>query len=100
MASTLDESPVGMPHSAHVDQSRQRRTDPALARRFEAFAELECAASGSGMSVDSRDVRHAVAPCSEEPCAASPRPAECRVGQPIPNLLFAAVKRLVRGRTG
>ena len=43
----------GNPGRDHVDLNRDRRTDSALAERFEAFADLECAPAGSGMSVDS-----------------------------------------------
>lgn len=40
----------GIPGRSHVDLNRQRRTDSALAARFNAFADLECAPGGSGMS--------------------------------------------------
>ena len=77
-----------------VDLQAETRTDAALAARFELFARVECAASGSGMSVGS--VTYAA--LSQRVAA---RPAllalarQCRVRQPIPNLLFAAVKRLL-----
>ena len=84
----------GHPGHGHVDLNRDARTDGALATRFNGFADLECAPRGSGMSVDSPTygllARH-VATC--EPLLALAR--ECRLGQPIPNLLFAAAKRLV-----
>ncbi|MDE0008831.1 MAG: DUF2332 family protein, partial [Gammaproteobacteria bacterium] len=81
-----------MPGPDDVDQNRLKRTDAALAHRFEAFAELECAPSGSGMSVDSPTYavlsRH-IAKHADLLALAR----ECHAGQPIPNLLFAAVKR-------
>lgn len=97
MTSTPSVRCLGMPGPDDVDQSRQRRTDAALARRFEAFADLECAASGSGMSVDSPTYallsRHIA---QQADLLALAR--ECRAGQPIPNLLLAAAKRLVQDR--
>ena len=83
----------GNPGRDHVDLNRSRRTDSALAERFEAFADLECAPAVSGMSVHSPTyavlARH-VARCTSLLALAR----ECRLGQPIPNLLFAAAKRL------
>lgn len=83
----------GHPGGDHVDLNRDARTDGALAARFNGFADLECAPRGSGMSVDSptyaRLARHVA---TREPLLALAR--KCRLGQPIPNLLFAAVKRL------
>ena len=82
------------PDQDRVDLHAEARTDAALATRFELFARVECAASGSGMSVGSATY----ATLSQHIAA---RPAllalarQCRVGQPIPNLLFAAVKRLL-----
>ena len=93
MASTLDAQRVGMPGPDDVDQNRQQRTDGALARRFEEFAEVECAASGSGMSVDSPTyalLSRYIATRTDLLALAR----ECHAGQPIPNLLFAAVKRV------
>ena len=85
---------IGIPGRDHVDLNRARRTDRALAARFNAFADLECAATGSGMSVNSPTYvmlsRHVA---RSDALLALAR--ECRLGQPIPNLLFAAVKRLV-----
>ena len=82
------------PGRDHVDLNRDGRSDSALAVRFEAFADLECAAAGSGMSVHSPTcallARHVARRASLLALA-----RECRLGQPIPNLLFAAVKRLV-----
>ena len=95
MTSPLDAHKAGMPGPDDVDQNRQRRTDTALARRFEAFAEVECAASGSGMSVDSPTyavLSRYVAKRVDLLALAR----ECRTGQPIPNLLLAAVKRIVQ----
>ena len=83
----------GNPGRDHVDLNRERRTDSALAQRFEAFADLECAPAGSGMSVHSPTyallARHVARRRSLLALA-----RECRLGQPIPNLLFAAGKRL------
>lgn len=82
------------PGGDHVDLNQRLRTDSALAARFRAFADLECAPAGSGMSVNSPTYaflsRHVA---TRGGLLALAR--ECRVGQPIPNLLFAAVKRLV-----
>ncbi|MCY4011600.1 MAG: DUF2332 domain-containing protein [Gammaproteobacteria bacterium] len=84
-----------MPGPDDVDQNQLKRSDAALARRFEEFAEFECAASGSGMSVDSPTYavlsRHIATHADLLALA-----RECRVGQPIPNLMFAAVKRVVQ----
>ena len=95
MTSPLDAHKAGMPGPDDVDQNRQQRTDAALARRFEEFADIECAASGSGMSVDSPT--YAVLSryvAKRDDLLALAR--ECRLGQPVPNLLFAAVKRIVQ----
>ena len=95
MASTLDAQRAGMPGPDDVDQNRQQRTDAALARRFEEFADVECAASGSGMSVNSPTYavlsRYIATRVNVLALA-----RECRTGQPIPNLLLAAVKRVVQ----
>lgn len=95
MAPASDARLAGMPGPDDVDQNRLVRTDAALARRFEAFAELECAASGHGMSVDSPTyavLSRSIAKHANLLTLAR----ECRAGQPIPNLLFAAVKRVVQ----
>ena len=82
-----------------MDHNPFARTDSALARRFEEFAELECAASGSGMSVDSPTYavlsRHIAKHVDLLALA-----RECHPGQPIPNLLFAATKRIVQDAPG
>ena len=76
----------------HVDLTRDARTDFALAERFNVFADVECAPN-EGMGVVSPTYallsRHVA---TREPLLALAR--ECRIGQPIPNLLLAAVKRL------
>ena len=83
-----------IPGRDHVDLNLSRRTDRALAARFDAFADLECAPSGSGMSVNSPTYALLARYVAKRgPLLALAR--ECRSGQPIPNLLFAAVKRLV-----
>ena len=83
----------GQGGGGHVDLDRDARTDLALAKRFNAFVELECVPN-DGMGAVSPTYallsRHIA---TREPLLALAR--ECRVGQPIPNLLFAAVKRLV-----
>ena len=94
MASTVDAHRPRMPGSDDVDQNRQQRTDAALARRFEEFAEVECAASGSGMSVDSPTYA-VLSRYIAERVDLLAMARECHAGQPIPNLLFAAVKRVV-----
>lgn len=99
MAAAVDARLTGMPGPDDVDQNRLKRTDTALAQRFEAFAELECAASGSGMSVDSPTyavLSRSIAKHADLLALAR----ECHVGQPIPNLLFAAVKRIVQDAPG
>ena len=95
MATASDARLVGMPGPDDVDQNRLKRTDAALAHRFEAFAELECAASGSGMSVDSPTYAALSRWIAKHPDLLA-LARECRAGQPIPNLLFAAVKRVVQ----
>lgn len=99
MATASDARPVGMPGPDDVDLNRRQRTDAALARRFEEFADFECAASGSGMSVDSPTYaalsRHIAKHVDLLALA-----RECHVGQPIPNLLFAAVKRVAQDEPG
>lgn len=95
MATASDARLAGLPGPDDVDQNRLKRTDAALARRFEEFATLECAASGSGMSVDSPTyavLSRYIAKHADLLALAR----ECRAGQPIPNLLFAAVKRVVQ----
>ena len=89
---------TAIPGGDHVDLNPRRRTDSALAARFRGFADLECAPAGSGMSVNSPTYA-----CLSRHVAARGRllalARECRVGQPIPNLFFAAVKRLVAGES-
>jgi len=88
-----------MPGPNDVDLNPQRRTEAALARRFEEFADFECAASGSGMSVDSPTYavlsRHVAKHVDLLALA-----RECHAGQPIPNLLYAAVKRVAQDAPG
>ena len=99
VATAVDARLTGMPGPDDVDQNRLKRTDAALARRFVEFATLECAASGSGMSVDSPTyavLSRFIATHADLLALAR----ECRAGQPIPNLLFAAVKRVVQDAPG
>lgn len=96
---TVDARRTGLPGPDDVDQNRLKRTDAALARRFEEFATLECAASGSGMSVDSPTyavISRTIAKHADLLALAR----ECHAGQPIPNLLFAAVKRVLQDARG
>ena len=80
------------PQGNHADLNREVRTDLALAERFKVFADVGCGPN-EGMGVVSATyallARHVA---TREPLLALAR--ECRVGQPIPNLLLAAVKRL------
>ena len=94
-ATAVDARLAGLPGPDDVDQNRLKRTDAALAHRFEEFATFECAASGSGMSVDSPTyavLSRYIAKRADLLALAR----ECHAGQPIPNLLFAAVKRVVQ----
>lgn len=75
-----------------------QRSDQALAARFRWFAIEECSlASDDGAGSRSYEVL-------SEAVASSPALLDlarrCRVGQPIPNLLFAAVKRSVASFPG
>ena len=95
MATAVDARQSGMPGPDDVDQNRLKRTDAALARRFVEFADLECAASGSGMSVNSPTYAALSRYIAKHPDLLA-LARECRAGQPIPNLLLAAVKRVVQ----
>ena len=95
VATAVDAGVTGMPGPDDVDQNRLQRTDAALAHRFEAFADLECAASGSGMSVDSPTYA-ALSRHVAKHAGLLALTRDCRAGQPIPNLFFAAVKRVVQ----
>ena len=68
------------------------RTDSALAERFKVFAREECSGM-SGLNVMSPTYEILSFAIAEDPrLLAIAR--ECKIGQPIPNLLFAAVKRI------
>ena len=68
------------------------RTDSALAERFRVFAREECSGM-SGLNVMSPTYEILSLAIAEDPrLLAIAR--ECKIGQPIPNLFFAAVKRI------
>ena len=69
------------------------RTDAALAERFRVFAREECAGH-SGLGVMSPTYETLSLERAESPRLLE-LARECMVGQPIPNLFFAAVKRLL-----
>ena len=74
------------------------RTHEALAQRFRTFAAEECSGE-SGLNVLSptyEALSYAVAESSELLDLAR----DCRVGQPIPNLFFSAVKRVLADHPG
>lgn len=69
-----------------------QRTDPALAERFRRFAMEECsAASDEGAGSQTYEMLSETVASSQELLSLA---RQSRVGQPIPNLLFAAVKRV------
>ncbi len=72
------------------------RTDAALAERFRVFAREECSGM-SGLNVMSPTYEALSLAIADNPSLLA-LARECMVGQPIPNLLFAAVKRLVDAR--
>ena len=76
----------------------EQRSDAALAARFRRFAEEECSeASDEGAGSQTYEIlSHVVA--SDASLLELAR--RCRIGQPIPNLLFAAVKRVVHDFDG
>lgn len=77
-----------------VEQIRPvERTDEMLAERFRVFASEECSGL-SGLNVMSPTYEALSLAVSDDPVLLS-LARECRVGQPIPNLFFAAVKRLL-----
>jgi len=71
----------------------EHRSSAALAARFRRFAAEECAAA-SEEGAGSRTYEILSETVAREPELLS-MARTCRVGQPIPNLLFAAVKRVV-----
>ncbi len=68
------------------------RTDEALAERFRVFAREECSGK-SGLNVMSPTYETLSLSIAENPGLLA-LARECMVGQPIPNLFFAAVKRI------
>ena len=79
-------------HQVELDTTL--RSDEALAARFDSFARVECAPIASGESSNSP----AYATLSRHVARSGALLAlarECRAGQPIPNLFFAAIKRLL-----
>lgn len=83
-----------MPNRYHVELDLGARSNEALAAHFDEFARFECAAPGIGSGALSPTYavlsRHVAGNAALLALA-----RECRVGQPIPNLLFAAVKYLL-----
>ena len=75
-----------------------QRTDGALAERFKRFAIEECS-EASDEGAGSRTYEVLSETVANDP-ALLDLARRCRVGQPIPNLLFAAVKRLVASFPG
>ena len=73
-----------------------QRTDDALADRFRVFAREECSGS-SGLNVLSPTYEKLSFAIADNPGLLG-LARECMVGQPIPNLFFAAVKRLLDDR--
>ena len=71
----------------------EQRSSAALAERFRRFAAEECSAD-SDEGAGSRTYEILSETVAKEPELLS-MARTCRVGQPIPNLLFAAVKRVV-----
>lgn len=69
------------------------RTDEALAERFRVFAREECSGE-SGLNVMSPTYETLSLAIADDPRLLA-LARECMVGQPIPNLFFAAVKRLL-----
>ena len=76
----------------------EERTDEALAERFRVFAREECSGS-SGLNVMSPTYEALSLAVADNPGLLA-MARECMVGQPIPNLFFAAVKRLLDDREG
>ena len=74
------------------------RTDEALAERFRVFAREECSGE-SGLNVISPTYELLSLAIADNPRLLA-MARECMVGQPIPNLFFAAVKRLLYDREG
>ena len=74
------------------------RTDEALAERFRVFAREECSGE-SGLNVISPTYELLSLAIADNPRLLA-MARECMVGQPIPNLFFAAVKRLLDDREG
>ena len=73
----------------------EERTDEALAERFRVFAREECSGS-SGLNVMSPTYEALSLAIADHPSLLA-LARECMVGQPIPNLFFAAVKRVLDG---
>lgn len=76
----------------------EERTDEALAERFRVFAREECSGS-SGLNVMSPTYETLSLAVADDPRLLA-LSRECMVGQPIPNLFFAAVKRLLHDHEG
>ena len=75
-----------------------QRTDPALAERFRRFAVEECsAASDEGAGSQTYEILSEMVASNRELLGLA---RICRVGQPIPNLFFVAVKRTLASFPG
>lgn len=72
------------------------RSDEALAERFRVFASEECSGA-SGLNVISSTYELLSLAIADNPRLLA-MARECMVGQPVPNLFFAAVKRLLGDR--
>ncbi len=76
----------------------EERTIEALAARFRIFAREECSGL-SGLAVMSPTYKALSLAIADNPSLLA-LARECMIGQPIPNLLFAAVKRLLDDSNG
>ncbi len=73
----------------------EERSYEALAERFRVFAREECSGA-SGLNVMSPTYEALSLSVADNPTLLA-MARECMVGQPIPNLFFAAIKRLLHG---
>ena len=87
---------LGEPEVEHV--APNRRSDRALAERLRRFAVEECS-EASDEGAGSRTYEILSETVASDPALLS-LARRCRVGQPIPNLLFAAVKRMAAAFPG
>ena len=78
-----------------MDLTQEIRTDEVLAACFDEFGRLECAATRLGVSGGGSPTYAVLSRHVAGSAALLALARECRVGQPVPNLVFAAVKRLL-----